>query len=139
VNGQAGALGDLLRETADYLVFADEAPLDGPISGGSGFAESFSARGPKDSRGRSLREFNRQTRLFRYPVSYMVYAPVTTALPDEVRLALFSRMREILDGRDTSPRYGRLSADLRQAAVEILRETHPDWRSPAVTVPADVH
>jgi hypothetical protein len=130
VNLLAGPLVDLLRETADYLLFVDEAPLDGPISGGAGFAEWFSARGPSDARGRSLRQFDRQSRLFRYPVSYMVYAPVATALPDEIRLALFARMREILESRDPSERYGRASAELRAAALEILRETHPDWRDP---------
>jgi hypothetical protein len=125
---RSGPLGELVRETADYLFFADEAPLDGPIAGGAGFAEWFSAQGPKDGTGRSLREFDRRSRLFRYPVSYMVYAPAATSLPDEVRVALFARMRELLEGRDPSPRYGRASADLRRAAFEILRDTHPDFR-----------
>jgi len=124
----SGAFAALVRETADYLLFADEAPLDGPITGGSGFAEWFAGRGPKDSRGRSLRDFDRRSRLFRYPVSYMVYAPVTTALPQSARDALFARMRDVLEGRDLDPRYQRLSPDGRQAALEILHETHPDWR-----------
>jgi hypothetical protein len=37
-------------------------------------------------------------------------------------------MRELLEGRDPSPRYRRASADLRRAAFEILRDTHPDFR-----------
>ena len=136
---KTGPVADLLRETADYLLFVDEAQLDGPIGGGSGFAESFTARGPKDANGRSLRDFDRTSRLFRYPVSYMVYAPVTSALPDEVRLALFARMRVVLDGRTNEARYERLSKEPRQAALEILRATHPDWRSAALSAPVGVH
>jgi hypothetical protein len=132
---KTGPVADLLRETADYLLFVDEAPLDGPIAGGSGFAESFTARGPKDPIGRSLRDFDRTSRLFRYPVSYMVYAAVTSALPDEVRLALFARMRDVLSGRDTKPQYKRASSELGRAALDILRETHPDWRSAALSAP----
>jgi hypothetical protein len=128
LNPSAGPLAEVIRDAADYLVFADEAPLDGPITGGSGFAEAFTARGPSDAEGRSLRDFDRQTRLFRYPASYMVYAPVTTALPGEVRRALFDRMRAILEGRDPAPLYRRLTVEGRTAALAILSATHPDWR-----------
>src|SRR5262245_61693977 len=36
------------RDLVDYMLFVDEAPLTGPVKGGSGYAESFVARGPKD-------------------------------------------------------------------------------------------
>jgi hypothetical protein len=123
----AGPLRDLLHETADYLLLAEEAPLDGPIAGGSGFAEVFTARGPRDSRGRSLRDFDRRSKLFRYPASYMLYSPAFDALPDAARLAVMGRMRAVLEGHDTHPRYQRMVAADRQAALEILRETKADW------------
>ena len=44
-----------MAELVDYLLFVDEAPL-GVVKGTSGFAEWFSGQGPKDERGRSLRE-----------------------------------------------------------------------------------
>src|SRR5690606_10254587 len=83
-----GPLADLVREVADYLMFVDEPPLPAPIAGGSGFADAFAARGPFDEQGRSLREFDRTTRLFKYPASYMVYTPVFDALPASARAAL---------------------------------------------------
>ena len=43
-------------EMVDYLLFVDEAPLPGPISGTSSFAADFAARGPRDAQGRSLRD-----------------------------------------------------------------------------------
>ena len=61
-------------ELVDYLLFIDEAPLPGPVHGTSGFAEKFAAQGPRDSHGRSLRELDLRTRLFRYPCSYMIYS-----------------------------------------------------------------
>ncbi len=64
------------EELLRYLLLANEAPLDGPIAGTSGFAEEFTARGPRDSQGRSLREFDLNQRLFKYPCSYLIYRQV---------------------------------------------------------------
>ena len=125
---QQGPLGDLLRETADYLLLVDEAPLEGPFSGGSGFAEWFAAQGPKDAGGRSLREFDRRSRLFRYPGSYMIYSPVVDEMPSAARQALYSRMRTVLEGKDPAPRYQRMAAADRQAVLEILAATKADWK-----------
>ena len=52
-----------------YLLFSDEAKLTEPVAGTSDFAKEFSARGPFDSQNRSLREFDLNTRMFRYPLS----------------------------------------------------------------------
>ncbi len=40
----------------EYLLFCDETPLTERIAGSSRFAEEFAAPGPRDKRGRSLRE-----------------------------------------------------------------------------------
>src|SRR5205085_4252246 len=56
-----------------YLLFAGEPPLAAPVRGTSAFAAEFAARGPADGQGRSLREFDLQKRLFKYPCSYLVY------------------------------------------------------------------
>jgi hypothetical protein len=119
-----------VREAAvdlvNYLLFVDEAPLPGAVAGTSGFAERFAAAGPRDSKGRSLRDFDLEKRLFRYPASYMIYSPAFDALPAAAREAIYERMWEILSGRETHARYERLSAADRQAVVEILRDTRKD-------------
>ena len=79
----AGLLRDTARELVDYMLFVDEAPLVNKIQGNSGFAERFSAEGPRDSRGRSLRRFDLQRRLMRYPCSYMIYSEAFDGMPDE--------------------------------------------------------
>jgi len=122
-------LQDGVRELVDYLLFADEQPLTATLEGMSGFAQAFEARGPFDSRGRSLRQLDLQRRLLRYPCSYMIYTPAFRALPIEVRRAIYARVWEILSGRDASPKYARLADVDRRAIVEILRDTLPDWPS----------
>lgn len=123
-------LAALLRESAnefvDYLLFIDEAPLPGAVHGSSGFAAKFGAQGPRDSRGRSLRDFDLHTRLFRYPCSYMIYSRAFDGLPVPAKNAIYARMWQILSGQEKGSRYGRLSLADRQAIVSILRNTKPD-------------
>jgi len=113
-------------ELVDYLLFIDEAPLPGKVEGSSGFATNFMARGPRDSKGRSLRDLDLNHRLMRYPCSYMVYTEVFAALPVDVKDAVYRRMWRILSGAAPGERYGRFSLADRNAVVEILRDTKQD-------------
>lgn len=114
------------HDLVDYMLFVDEAPLAGPVKGGSGFAEWFSARGPRDGQGRSLRDFDLRRHLFKYPCSYMIYTPAFDALPPMAKTAVYSRLWEVLSGKDTAPRYKSLTPQDRQTIVSILRETKRD-------------
>jgi hypothetical protein len=109
-----------------YLLFVDEATLSDPVCGTSGFAERFSEIGPRDKQGRSLRDFDLQRRLFRYPCSYLIYSEAFDALPDLLREHVVRQLWEILTQRNTSETYQHLSPADRQAILEILRETKPD-------------
>jgi len=106
-----------------YMLFAEEAPLREPIEGVSTFAKTFPQRGPRDSHGRSLRDFDLHTRLFRYPLSYMVYSAAFEALPEGVRGQIWRRVYDVLEGRNPSPKFARLTAEDRRAILEILRDT----------------
>ena len=110
-----GELRALVNDAADYLLFVDEPLLAAPVRGISKFAEVFSAAGPRDRHGRSLREFDLQTRLFKYRCSYMIYSPAFQQLPDPARAALTARMRQLLLARQDA------------AVLEILRDTGPGW------------
>ena len=105
------------------LLFVDEAPLPAPITGTSGFAEQFGRTGPRDGKGRSLRQLDLRTRLLRHPCSYMIYAEAFDGLPAAARDAIYARMWQILSGADRGKQYARLSLADRQAIVEILRDT----------------
>ena len=109
----------------EYMLFVDEVPLKEPIEGVSTFTKTFPQRGPADHQGRSLRDFDLQTRLFRYPLSYMIYSPAFDALPAPVLEQLYRRLHEILAGKDTTGKFAKLSAADRTAILEILHDTKP--------------
>jgi hypothetical protein len=90
--------------------------------------KTFPQRGPRDKQGRSLRDFDLKTRLFRYPLSYMIYSAAFDGMPDLVRDRVYRRLYDILAGQDSSKSVGglsleNLSADDRRAILEIVRET----------------
>jgi hypothetical protein len=106
-----------------YFLFCDEAPLTEAVAGTSAFAKEFTARGPFDSRGRTLREFDLRSRMFRYPMSHLVYSRAFDGLPAEAKEQVYLRFWEVLSGKDQSAPFAHLSAADRQAILEILRET----------------
>ena len=95
------------------------------VTGTSAFESQFAARGVRDSKGRSLRDFDLETRLFRYPFSYLVYSEAFDALPSDVKAYLSRRLVEVLAGEDASADFARLSTADRQAIREILQATKP--------------
>jgi hypothetical protein len=113
-------------ELVEYMLFAKEAPLKEPIEGVTTFTQTFPQAGPRDRRGRSLRDFDLQTRLFKYPLSYVIYSRSFDALPEDAREQIYSRLYEILSGKDPSPTYAYLSAADRRAIIEILQDTKTD-------------
>jgi hypothetical protein len=121
--------GKALREYMDALVdamlFVDAARYTDTITGNSGFDKWFQARGPRDPAGRSLRELDLHTRLFRYPLSYLVYSPAFDALPTYATDYIYKRFAEVLSGRDQDKRYAHLSAEDRKAVLGILKATKP--------------
>jgi len=118
-------LSDLERtveNAVDYLLFVDEARIE-RVRGTSGFAEAFEALGPRDAKGRSLRQLQLDGRLMRYPLSYMIYSTAFDALPAGARDAIYQRLWSILSGGVEDSRYASLSRSDREAIIEILFAT----------------
>ncbi len=120
INAQlrSGLLADLdksIDELASFMTFADEAPLPSPVKGNSGFDTVFARRGPRDSQGRSLRDFDLQTRLFRYPLSYMIYSTSFDGLAPAAKTRLWQRLHAVLSGSERG-----------RTAIAILAATKPD-------------
>lgn len=126
-----------IRNTAEellrYMLFTDEAPLEEPIQGSSGFAEAFESRGRRDSKGRSLHDLDLESRLLRYPCSYLIESEAFESLPEPAKGLVYQRLWDVLNGRGEAGVYSSLSAEDRQAILEILLETKTDlpayWRS----------
>jgi hypothetical protein len=115
-----------IDDMVGYMLFVDEAPLHGPVKGVSTFGTTFPERGPRDKQGRSLRDFDLQKRLFKYPLSYMIYTKAFDSLPDWDRERIYQRLFNVLKGKDTDPKFAKLSADDRRNVLEILRATKPN-------------
>lgn len=115
-----------------YMLFVDEARLVAPVRGTSEFTSWFEQEGPKDKQGRSLRQFDLQTRLFKFPCSFTIYSPAFNALPYSARKRFYHRLWEILSGADQSPDYKGLAAETRKTILEILVATKSNlpvsWR-----------
>jgi hypothetical protein len=123
------ALDRAVDQMVDYMLFVDEAPIRDPIKGVSSFAMTFSQRGLRDTRGRSLRDFDLQKRLFRYPLSYMIYSDIFEAMPAVARSRVYQRLHDVLSGKDQNPKFAHLTSADRQAIAEILHDTKPDATS----------
>jgi hypothetical protein len=116
-----------IKSTGDRLVEAlllvDEAELTERIAGTSGYTEQFASGALRDSKGRSLRDLDLATRMFKYPCSYLIYSEAFERLPAASRDYVLRRIYDILTGADSSEKFAHLSQDDRQAILEILRET----------------
>ncbi len=110
-----------------YMLFSNEASLADVaaehLSASSQFAREFAARGPRDAKGRSLRDFDLGVRLFRYPCSYLIYSDDFEAMPQPAKDYIYHRLLEILSGEDRSADFTGLSATDRRAILEILLAT----------------
>ena len=119
-----------------YLLFSNEAPL-GELGArqtlaASPYAREFASHGPRDSQKRSLRDFDLQGRIFRYPCSYLIYSSAFDAIPEPAKGYVYHRLLQVLTGQDQGPDFANLSAQDRQAILQILIETKPglpaEWR-----------
>jgi len=109
------------------MLFSGEAQLTEPVMGTSDFAAEFMSRGPRDSKGRSLRELDLKQRLLRYPLSYLIYSKSFDAMPGPLKDYVYRRFREVLTGEDNSPDFRHISEADRKAILEILHDTKPDF------------
>jgi hypothetical protein len=116
----------LAAELVDYMLFVDEVSLTSRIQGNSGFTDKFMAVGPRDGKGRSLRELDFEKRLLKYPCSYMIYSVGVEGLPARAKKTVYDRLWQVLSGAAQDKAYARLSPTDRQAIIEILRDTKKD-------------
>ena len=80
----------------------------------------------KDRQGRSLRELDLETRLLKYPCSYMVYTDAFESLPAAAKNAVYQRMWTILSGRDRAAKYRICRRPTGARLSPILRDTKKD-------------
>lgn len=137
--GHCNYLKSPLEAFLRYLLFTEEAPLTSPVNGDPEYAKAFMATGSRDAQGRSLRDFDLQTRLFKHPCSYLIQSEAFDALPPELKSRIYRRLWDILTGADTAVEWRGLTASDRRAVLEILLATQKDlpdyWKAEAKTSP----
>jgi hypothetical protein len=124
---EQAALAVIMEPLLRALFFSDAAPLSGEVVTSSGFTGKFAERGPHDREGRSLRELQLDGRLFRYPLSYMIYTDSYNALPAYALDYLDGRIAAVLRGESSIG--ARLGVEDRAAISQILIETLPRFSS----------
>ena len=67
-----------------------------------------------------------RTRMFKYPLSYLIYSEAFDALQPVLRNEVCQQLRQILDGENQASEYSHLTNDLRQQIREIVLATKPD-------------
>jgi hypothetical protein len=121
-----------VEEMVEYMLFLDEAPLEAPVLGTSGFARTFSRLGPRDRKGRSLRDFDLTTRLFRYPLTYMIYSEAFDSMPPAALDSIYRKLFDVLTGKEKKAPFTRMREEDRRAILQILLATKPSlpdyWR-----------
>ena len=138
-DGKAADPATVARIDADidllvrYMLFTGEAALYDPIEGASTFSKSFPELGPRDKQGRSLRDFDLHKRMFRYPLSFMIYSSAFDAMPDAVRQKVYQRVYDVVSGKNQDKTFAKLTPEDRKAVLEIVRDTKPGlpdyWRN----------
>ncbi|MCH2209587.1 MAG: hypothetical protein MK132_27525 [Lentisphaerales bacterium] len=119
-------LEDISRQLTpllDYMLFVDEAHINAPIKGNTDYQSSFEATGPKTRDGKSLRKLDLNSRLFKYPLSYMIYSENFQQLPAIAKKITLKNLKEILAGKNQDKKYRHLTSDLRSEILKILNET----------------
>jgi hypothetical protein len=127
-DGARSRIRSYCEPLVEALFFSGEIRLPNPVKGDTSFARDFEKRGPFDRRGRSLRDFDLRTRLFKHPLSFLVYSKAFAGLPAPARDCIRARMQDILAGRDDSKPFAHLTAEDRAALQEILLDTVPGWK-----------
>lgn len=119
----AKRLDEIAEQVVDGLLMVDETEFSDRIIGTSSFTDDFSQRGSKDSAGRSLRQLDLETRLFRRHCSFLIYSDSFDALPTALLDRTYRLLLSVLMSEDKREKFSHLSTTERHEILQILRET----------------
>jgi len=107
-----------------YLLFTDEVRLPaGGIEGDPALKAHFHKNARKTKLGVSLRQFNLQTRLFKYRCSYMIHSAGFIGLPRPLKNQVLLNLRAALDPVKPHPASGHIPPGEKKAIGLILAST----------------
>jgi hypothetical protein len=126
-----GSAASVIRSQAEkvlkHMLFCEEYPLrDDGVEGGAAFQEAFRRNRVETREGRSLKDLQLLTRLFKNRCSYMIYSKSFDALPHQVKSDFYAQLNRVLTGEDQREEFAHLTASERSNIREILLETKQD-------------
>lgn len=109
-----------------YMLFADEPPFPGSgIEGTPEYKEAFLAN-RKAVNGKSLKDLDLKSHLFRYRCSYMIYSSAFQGMPKEFKQLVYIALRHALNPQQSNPDYAYMSREEKIAIHEIVKGTIKD-------------
>jgi hypothetical protein len=123
--GSAGRVAEhAAAEIVSWFLFKGEADLgeDG-VEGEEEFQDQLQARVPKALDGKSLADFELNTRLFKHRCSYMIYSNAYRDLPEAVKTRVVKGLRSVLESSTAADDYPEMKLSERRRTAGILRET----------------
>jgi hypothetical protein len=113
---------------AEALLMVDEPKLAAPVEGIGGFRIAFESIGPATADGLSLRQLDLKERLFKYPLSFLIYTAEFQQLPKEVMQPIQERLIAELSDQPLKGNAPRLvEKEARPLLRRVLAETLPHW------------
>lgn len=117
----------LVEPLVEAMTFVGVPAFSEPIEGSAAFIEAFTRRGPQDREGRSLRDLDLETRLMRYPLSYLIHSEGFEALPEAARTAVYRRVAGVLGAETRDPKFAHITPEDDVAIRAILLDTHDEF------------
>lgn len=115
------------EDVLDALLFKDEAALpEGGIEGSAEFQTAFVEQAKRSRDGRSLKDFQLLTRLFKYRCSYLIHGITFRHLTPPLKQTVLAKLWQVLQGKEPTQRYDYLGGSECQHISRILVETLPD-------------
>ena len=116
------------KNIVDDLLFQGEAPLPAGLRGAGAFEAAFRQTARRTRNGDSLRDLHLDGHLFKHRCSYLIYSEFFLSLPAELKRQVYARLHHALRPTDNDPQYAYLPAAERSRILQILTETHPEFR-----------
>ena len=113
----------LAEPLSQALLMEGVAALEAPVKGHSVYDAWFQKQGPRDPQGRSLRDLDLGKKVFRYPLSYLVYSEAFDALPPYLKDYIYARIEKAALSETGTPE----ERAARRDAAEILAATKPEF------------
>jgi len=117
----------MLDDLVKRMLFVGAAEYKDQISGSKDYSDWFEAQGPKDDQGRSLRDFDLKTKLFKHSVSFLIYSSDFNTLPPYAKDYVYRQIADVLEGHTHDETYAFIPDQERKATLQILADTKPDF------------